>query len=89
MLRLFNNDVGMRLVNAAKFQAGRLEATKKPYLQSHAGFSFLLDYVPNWKWAYGRAPVRQGLIQYQSFVPHTTALETFGAMMELNVPKSP
>ena len=83
-LRLFNNDWGMRLVNAAKYQAGRLEANRRPYLQSHGGFSFLLDYVPNWKWAYGRAPVRQGLIQYQSFVPHTTALETYRALMELN-----
>ncbi len=24
--------------------------------QPHAGFAFLLDYVPNWKWAYGRRP---------------------------------
>ena len=76
VLRLLNHDPGMRLLNATKQLAGRLEGMKGPYLQSHAGFNFLLDYVPDWKWAYGRNE-RRGLIQFQSFVPHDAALETF------------
>jgi FAD/FMN-containing dehydrogenase len=56
-LALFNNDPGMRAINAAKYHAGRLEGMRGPYRQSHAAFAFLLDYGPNWKWAYGRAPV--------------------------------
>jgi FAD/FMN-containing dehydrogenase len=50
-----------------------LEGLSPAYLQSHAGFSFLLDYVPNWKWAYGRERGQRGLIQYQPFVPHAVA----------------
>ncbi len=72
-LACFNNDLGMRVVNAAKFMSGRLEGMREPYLQSHAGFAFLLDYVPNWKWAYGRARGERGLIQYQPFVPNAVA----------------
>ena len=75
-LRLFNHDPGMRFVNAAKYQAGRLEGMKGPYLQSHAAYHFLLDYVPNWKFAYGRRP-GHGLIQYQAFVPAAAAREVF------------
>jgi decaprenylphospho-beta-D-ribofuranose 2-oxidase len=73
ILRLFNHDLGMRSINAAKYVAGRLESMAPPYLQSHAGFAFLLDYVPNWKWAYGQRRRDFGLIQYQPFVPHETA----------------
>ena len=74
-LRLFNHDPGMRFVNAAKYLAGRLEGMKDPQLQSHAAFHFLLDFVPNWKWAYGRQGQR-GLIQYQVFLPKETAHAT-------------
>lgn len=81
ILRLLNHDLGMRLVNWAKFHAGRLEAMRGPYRQSHAAFNFLLDYVPNWKWAYGRRP-GYGLIQYQSFLPHESAREGFEALLE-------
>lgn len=73
LLGLFNSDLGMRSINAAKYVAGLLEGLGDPYLQSHAGFSFLLDYVPNWKWAYGRERAERGLIQYQPFVPHERA----------------
>lgn len=76
VLRLFNHDPGMRLVNYVKHQAGRMEHSKGWYRQSHAGFNFLLDYVPNWKFAYGRRP-GHGLIQYQSFLPRETALEGY------------
>jgi len=81
-LRLFNHDLGMRAVNLAKFHAGRVEQMQGPYRQSHAGFNFLLDYVPNWKWAYGRRE-RRGLIQYQPFVPAETALEVYTELLEL------
>jgi decaprenylphospho-beta-D-ribofuranose 2-oxidase len=78
-LRLFNNDAGMRAVNAFKWFAGHFEDHRGPFRQSHAAFAFLLDYVPNWKWAYGREPIATGLIQYQPFLPaavaHDVALE--------------
>lgn len=72
-LRLFNHKAGMRLMNAVKQQAGRMEGHSGWHRQSHAAFNFLLDYVPNWKFAYGRKR-GVGLIQYQSFLPKETAL---------------
>ena len=80
ILRLFNNDAGMRLINYVKHQAGRLEGMQGWYRQSHAGFNFLLDYVPNWKFAYGRQE-RRGLIQYQSFLPKETAHEAYSEIL--------
>jgi len=80
-LRLFNHDAGMRFVNAVKYQAGRLEGMGDAYLQTHAAFHFLLDYVPNWKWAYGRRE-RRGLIQYQVFLPDETAHDTLLELLE-------
>jgi len=81
LLAPFNNDTGMRLINGAKFLSGQLEARRAPHRQSHAAFAFLLDYVPNWKWAYGRTPVETGLIQFQAFVPHATAEEALGELL--------
>lgn len=75
-LRLFNNDLGMRTMNAVKYVAGRLEGMQGPHRQAHAAFAFLLDYVPNWKWAYGRTEKR-GLIQYQAFLPKETAHDVY------------
>jgi len=80
-LRLFNHDLGMRLVNAVKYQAGRVEGMGDAYLQSHAAFHFLLDFVPNWKWAYGRKD-RRGLIQYQVFLPDETAHDTLLELLD-------
>jgi FAD/FMN-containing dehydrogenase len=82
-LRCFNNDPGMRLMNAVKYQAGRLESMSGPHRQPHAAFAFLLDYVPNWKWAYGRREKR-GLIQYQAFLPKETAYEVYREILERN-----
>ena len=62
VLRLLPRDAGIRLMNAVKYTMGRIEGMKPAYRQSHAGFAFLLDYVPNWKWAYGRHD-KTGLIQ--------------------------
>jgi FAD/FMN-containing dehydrogenase len=67
-MRPLMHDPGMRLVNAAKYHLGRLGGSAT-YRQSHAGFAFLLDYVPNWRRAYGPG----GLIQYQSFIPAAAA----------------
>jgi FAD/FMN-containing dehydrogenase len=57
-----------RMVNVAKYWAGRL-GSHEPYLQSHVAFAFLLDYVPNWRLAYGDS----GFIQVQVFLPAATA----------------
>lgn len=74
ILKLFSNGPGMRLMNFTKHQMGKLEQRNGWHRQTHAGFNFLLDYVPNWKFAYGRQK-GQGLIQYQVFLPADTARE--------------
>ena len=80
-LRAFNNDPGMRFVNWSKYVSGRLEAMAGPVRQPHAAFAFLLDYVPNWKWAYGRRG-RSGLIQYQSFLPKANARAVYAEILD-------
>lgn len=75
-LRLLNNDPGFRLINTAKYHLGRYEAWCRPKHWSLNEFSFLLDYVPNWKWSYGRKP-GHGLIQFQPFVPDAAAHDVF------------
>jgi FAD/FMN-containing dehydrogenase len=82
-LRCFNNDPGMRLMNLVKFHAGRLEGMRGPYREAHAPFAFLLDYVPNWKWAYGRHEQR-GLIQYQAFLPRDSAHDVYREILARN-----
>lgn len=62
------NDPGMAFINAGKYHSSWLEHGKSA-LQSHVAFAFLLDYVPNWRLAYGP----DGFIQYQIFVPDATA----------------
>ena len=76
ILRLLAHDPGMRLLNLTKHQMGKLEQRRGWYRQSHAAFNFLLDFVPNWKFAYGRRP-GTGLIQYQVFLPAETARDGF------------
>lgn len=80
-LRLFNHAAGMRLINAVKFHASALECWQGPRRQAHAAFAFLLDYVPNWKWAYGRDGER-GLIQFQAFVPRNAAAGVFRELLQ-------
>jgi len=70
----FMNNIGARLVNSAKYVASLRTSS---YLQSHAAFHFLLDYVPNWELAYGN----QGLIQYQTFLPKASALDIWKEML--------
>jgi FAD/FMN-containing dehydrogenase len=82
-MRLVCHDPGMRFVNYAKVVAGRLEAMGPPRRWRHAEFAFLLDFVPNWKWAYGRSR-RRGLIQHQLFLPKETALEAYTEILRFN-----
>ncbi len=77
MRPLFNRP-GMTAVNLAKYALGRREHGRG-YRQPHAQFAFLLDYLPDWKLAYGP----RGMIQYQSFVPEARAAEVFRAQLEL------
>ncbi len=76
-MKPFTNDFGMRLVNALKYHMPEAPFSHDgTFLDSHVAFAFLLDYVPNWRLAYGSA----GFIQYQVFLPDSTARE---AMPEL------
>jgi hypothetical protein len=77
-LKLTARGPQMRLVNAAKFLAGRL-AGRARYRQSLVAYSFLLDYVPGWNEAYRPG----GFIQYQLFVPKETAEEAFARALVL------
>lgn len=78
-LKPFNNRLGMRLINSAKHNASRFLGDGKPVVESLVGFSFLLDYVPDWRKAYSP----HGFIQYQSFVPKEAAAATFRRQLEL------
>jgi FAD/FMN-containing dehydrogenase len=75
----FMNNSGVTLVNTAKYVASRALSHRKTFLQSLVAFNFLLDYVPNWEKAYGR----DGLIQYQSFVPQANAADAFAEILKL------
>ncbi|MFV2072691.1 MAG: FAD-dependent oxidoreductase [Thermoanaerobaculales bacterium] len=77
-LRPLTNRPGMRLLNSAKYLAGRTVGDDKVYRQSLAAFSFLLDYVPNWKKIY----LPGGLLQHQSFVPMAAAEDVFRTQLE-------
>lgn len=79
LLKVFNNRAGMRFINAAKYYAGVIMPHGAAIEQSLVGFSFLLDYVPNWDNAYQPG----GLIQFQAFVPKDTALQTFKKLVEV------
>jgi len=76
-LKLFCNRPGMRFINGAKHRAGALLGDHKTHHQSLVAFSFLLDYVPNWRNAY----LPSGFIQYQSFVPKDHAGDVFAAQI--------
>ncbi|MBV6394501.1 MAG: Decaprenylphosphoryl-beta-D-ribose oxidase [Anaerolineales bacterium] len=70
----FANNLGWGAVNVAKYITSLRRHT---FRQSHAAFHFLLDYIPNWERSYGRA----GLIQYQSFLPKESALQTWTSIL--------
>ena len=72
----FMNNFGTWGINTAKYAAS---LSKHTFRQSHAGFHFLLDYVPDWEFSYGRG----GLIQYQSFIPKETAESAWAEILKL------
>jgi FAD/FMN-containing dehydrogenase len=78
VMRLFNSNPLWGLVNKLKYHSSWREHGKS-YLQSHVAFAFLLDYVPNWRLAYGP----NGFIQYQVFVPHATARQALKDVLAL------
>jgi FAD/FMN-containing dehydrogenase len=78
-LKPFTNRPGMGLINLAKYLTGSTVGNDSTYQQSLAAFSFLLDYVPNWKRVY----LPGGLIQHQSFVPFDRAEEVFRNQLEV------
>ena len=73
----FLNNIGVLGINTAKYVAS---LRKHTFRQSHAGFHFLLDYVPNWERSFGRG----GLIQYQSFLLKETAEDAWREIIELS-----
>jgi FAD/FMN-containing dehydrogenase len=79
MMKPFTNNLGMRAINFAKYLHGSVLADGAVYRQSLAAFSFLLDYVPNWKKVY----LPGGLIQHQSFVPVAAAEPVFRQQLEI------
>jgi FAD/FMN-containing dehydrogenase len=65
-------------VNALRCRSGMKKAWDSPYLESHAGFHFLLDYVPRWHWAFRPG----GLIQFQPFIPKESASRVLRTLIE-------
>ncbi|MFN2135930.1 MAG: FAD-dependent oxidoreductase [Candidatus Promineifilaceae bacterium] len=75
-MRPFMNNAGTSFVNFAKYVAGHVGGSRQ-YQQTHCAFHFLLDYVPEWKSAYGPG----GLVQYQPFIPRQTARDAFADIL--------
>ncbi len=73
----FMTDLGTSLINTGKYLTSLPRHT---FRESHAAFHFLLDYIPNWEMAYGR----DGLIEYQSFLPKETAETAWREMLTLS-----
>ncbi len=79
VLKMLCNRTGMHFLNWAKYKSSKTLGKGKQHTQSLVGFSFLLDYVPNWRNAY----LPHGFIQYQSFVPKERAREVFARQIEM------
>ena len=77
-MKFFTNDAGMKLVNAAKYLLPESFGGDGSFKQGHVAFAFLLDYVPNWRLAYGD----RGFIQYQVFLPDSTARRAMRDVLE-------
>jgi FAD/FMN-containing dehydrogenase len=78
-MKPFTNDPGMRFVNQVKYALPERVGKDGSFLQSHASFAFLLDYVPDWRMAYGDG----GFIQVQLFAPDRNAREVFAEALRL------
>jgi len=77
-MKFFTNDAGMRTVNAAKYLLPEKLGGDGSFFEPHVAFAFLLDYVPNWRLAYGD----DGFLQYQVFLPDTTARTAMAGVLE-------
>jgi FAD/FMN-containing dehydrogenase len=75
----FVNNLGLKMVNTAKYLLDSTIGNHKVYRQSIVAFNFLFDYIPNWERIYGRG----GLIQYQSFVPKDKAAGVYTKLLQL------
>jgi FAD/FMN-containing dehydrogenase len=80
MMRPFANRWGVAFINLCRYLAKTLPSARRPELQSHARFNFLLDYVPDWKRIYEPG----GLIQYQFFLPRDRAKDVFREALDLS-----
>lgn len=74
------NNPGAWAGNLAKYLMNATIGNNKTYPQSLVAFTFLLDYVPNWEYSYGK----NGLIQYQSFIPLETAHDTYHQILHVS-----
>jgi len=79
LMKPFASDLGTKWVNAVKYALPEHVEKDGTYRDSHAGFAFLLDYVPNWRLVYGE----EGFIQVQLFVPDANAREAFAEALRL------
>ncbi|MFN3728645.1 MAG: FAD-dependent oxidoreductase [Fimbriimonadaceae bacterium] len=78
-LKALNRPAFIRWINASKYLSSKKLGDDKPHLQSIVGFSFLLDYVPNWRRAYEP----DGLLQFQVFTPKEHAQHVFEELLEM------
>ncbi len=79
VMKWFFNRTGARFINWAKYLASSTIGNHKTHEQGLVAFSFLLDYVPDWRRAYEPG----GFIQYQSFVPKEHAKRVFAEQVRL------
>lgn len=77
-LKPWVNDGGMHFLSTLRYKAGAFSSGKAT-VDTFAGANFLLDYVPDWKRAYGDG----GLIQYQTQIPNETAFAAFREQIQL------
>ncbi len=75
-MKLTSGDAGMRALNSARYTLGTRRSSRVMRVP-HAQFHFMLDYVPNWKWAFRPG----GILQYQVFVPEAPARAAFAALL--------
>jgi FAD/FMN-containing dehydrogenase len=77
LMRPLMRPPGVRMVNAVKYHLSARQGRHR-YRDTHVGFAFLFDYIPEWKRAYGPG----GMIEFQSFIPAAAASRGFGAQLE-------
>ena len=81
LMKPFTNDVGAKLINTVKYHLPEPHDHEGVFYDGHVSFSFLLDFVPGWRNMYGDS----GFIQYQLFLPDTTARRAMREALELCV----